>query len=144
MTAGAEGDRGPIQRFGSDGPWEDAYGYSRVIRAGDFLLTAGCTATVDGVVTDAGDAHAQTLTAFRLALDALTAAGATPADVIRTRMYVTGAAHADAAGRAHGEIFGGIRPVATLVVVSGLLHPDQLVEVEVEAYLGGRPRTVLI
>jgi enamine deaminase RidA (YjgF/YER057c/UK114 family) len=137
-------DGGTIERFPSDGPWEDAYGYSRVVRAGDLLLTAGCTATVDGVVTGVGDAYAQTITAFRIALDALAAAGASPADVVRTRMYVTGAAHADAAGRAHGELFGSVRPVATLVVVAGLLHPDHLVEVEAEAYIGGRPRTVLV
>jgi enamine deaminase RidA (YjgF/YER057c/UK114 family) len=133
-----------IQRHSSGGPWEEAYGYSRVVRAGELLVTAGCTATVDGVVIGVGDPHAQTLTALGIALDALEAAGAGIEDVLRTRMYVTDRAHADAAGRAHGEIFGGIRPVATLVVVSGLLHPDQLVEVEVEAYLGGRPRTVLI
>jgi enamine deaminase RidA (YjgF/YER057c/UK114 family) len=123
-----------IERYGSAGPWEDAYGYSRLVRAGDLLVTAGCTATVDGVVTHVGDAHAQTLTAFRIALDALAAAGAALADVFRTRMYIVGAAHADAAGRAHGELFRDVRPAATLVVVAGLLHPDHLVEVEVEAY----------
>jgi enamine deaminase RidA (YjgF/YER057c/UK114 family) len=122
-----------IERFGSGGPWEQAYGYSRVVRAGDLLLTAGCTATVDGVVTGVGDAYAQTLTAFRIALDALAVAGAAIGDVIRTRMYVVGAADADAVGRAHGELFGTVRPVSTLVVVAGLLHPDHLVEVEVEA-----------
>jgi enamine deaminase RidA (YjgF/YER057c/UK114 family) len=130
------GRSGSIERFGSGGPWEGVYGYSRVVRAGDLLITAGCTATVDGTVTGVGDPHAQTLTAFRIALDALAVAGA-PADrVIRTRMYVTDAAHADAAGRAHGELFGSIRPAATLVVVSRLLHPDHLVEVEAEAYTG--------
>ena len=127
-----------IERFGSGGPWEQAYGYSRVVRAGDVLLTAGCTATVDGVITGVGDAHAQTLTAFRIALDALAAAGATIDDLIRTRMYVVPAADADAVGRAHGELFGAVRPVSTLVVVAGLVHPDQLVEVEAEAYVGRR------
>ena len=125
-----------IERFGSGGPWEGAYGYSRVVRAGDLLVTAGCTATVDGAVTGVGDPHGQTLTAFGVALDALAAAGAFIDDVIRTRMYVIDAAHADAAGRAHGELFGSVRPVATLVVVGRLLHPDHLVEVEVEAYVG--------
>ncbi len=123
-----------IGRFGSGGPWEQAYGYSRVVRAGDLLLSAGCTATVDGVVVGAGDPATQARTAFGIALDALAAAGATPGDVVRTRMYVTDAAHADAVGRVHGELFGDVRPVATLVVVAGLLHPDHLVEVEVEAY----------
>ena len=89
-----------IERYGSGGPWEQKYGYSRVVRAGDLLLTAGCTATVDGVVTGVGDPRAQALTAFGIALDALAGAGATVEDVIRTRMYVTDAAYSDAvAGR---------------------------------------------
>ncbi len=133
-----------VQRFGSGGPWEDRYGYSRVVRAGDLLLTAGCTATVDGVVTGVGDPRAQALTAFGIALDALAAAGATIGDVIRTRMYVTDAAYADAVAGAHGSLFGAVRPVATLVVVAGLLDPRHLVEVEVEAYAGGRPRIVQV
>jgi enamine deaminase RidA (YjgF/YER057c/UK114 family) len=124
-----------ITRLGSGGPYEDRYGYSRVVRAGDRLVTAGCTATVDGVVTGAGDPYAQALTAFRIALDALAAAGAGPGAVVRTRMYVTDRTHADPVGRAHGELFGSIRPAATLVVVAGLLDPAMLVEVELEAHL---------
>jgi enamine deaminase RidA (YjgF/YER057c/UK114 family) len=124
-----------ITRLGSGGPWEESYGYSRVVRAGNLLLSAGCTSTVDGVVTGVGDAHLQALTAFRIALAALASAGAGLDDVIRTRMYVVSADHADAAGRAHAELFGSVRPVATLVVVAGLLHPEHLVEVEVEAYV---------
>ena len=133
-----------IERFGSGGPWEQHYGYSRVVRAGDHLLTAGCTATVDGAVTGVGDPYAQTLTAFGIALAALAAAGATIEEVVRTRMYVTAREHAEAAGRAHGELFGAVRPVSTLVIVAGLLDPAMLIEVEVEAYPGGRPRTVLV
>ncbi|MEU7902423.1 Rid family hydrolase [Actinoplanes sp. NPDC049118] len=131
-----------VERFSSGGPWEDRYGYSRVVRAGDLLLTAGCTATMDGAVTGIGDPRAQALTAFGIALDALAGAGAGLADVIRTRMYITDAAHADAVAGAHGSVFGDVRPVTTLVVVAGLLDPEHLVEVEVEAYVGGRPRTV--
>src|SRR5690242_19268049 len=128
-----------IQRYGSGGPWEDVYGYSRVVRAGDLVLTAGCTSTVDGVVTGAGDAYAQARTALGIALDALRLAGAAAHDVVRTRIHVTGRAHADAAGRAHGEVFGSHRPAATMVIVAGLLHPDMLVEIELEAYLPVRP-----
>lgn len=124
-----------ITRFGSGGPWEERYGYCRVVRAGNLLLTAGCTATVDGVVTGIGDPGAQALTAFRIALDALAGAGAGVEHVIRTRMYVTDAAHSDAVGAAHGSLFAAVRPVATLVVVAGLLDPEHLVEVEVEAYV---------
>ena len=129
-----------IVRHSSGGPWEETYGYSRVVRAGDLLVTAGCTATVDGEVTGIGDAYAQAVTAFRIALGALAAAGADVVDVIRTRMYLTDAASGDAVGRAHAAVFGDVRPAATLVVVAGLLDPRMLVEVEVEAYLGGRPR----
>ena len=123
-----------IERFGSGGPWEATYGYSRVVRAGDLVLTAGCTSTVDGVVTGVGDAYAQARTALRIALDALALVGAASHDVVRTRIYVTDRAHADAAGRAHGEVFGKHRPAATMVIVAGLLHPDMLVEFDVEAY----------
>jgi enamine deaminase RidA (YjgF/YER057c/UK114 family) len=132
-----------IVRLPSGGPWEDAYGYSRVVRAGDLLVTAGCTATVDGAVTGAGDARAQARTAFRIALDALAEAGADVQDVIRTRMYITNRADADAVGRAHGEIFATVRPAASLLIVAGLLDPDMLVEVEVEAWIGGRPDSAI-
>jgi enamine deaminase RidA (YjgF/YER057c/UK114 family) len=123
-----------VQREGSGGPWEAAYGYSRVIKAGPWALTAGCTATVDGVVGPVGDPHGQAVRAFGIALDALAKVGAGTADVVRTRMYVVDPAHADEVGRAHGDIFGQIRPAATMVVVARLVHPDHLVEVEVEAY----------
>ena len=123
-----------IRREGSDGPWERAYGYSRVVQAGPWVLSAGCTATVDGVVDPVGDPFGQTVRAFGIALDALARLGASIGDVVRTRMYVVDAAYADEVGRAHGEVFDEVRPVSTLVVVAGLLHPDHLVEVEVEAY----------
>ncbi len=124
-----------VVRHGSGGPWERAYGYSRVACAGGWVVSAGCTSTVDGAVTAVGDPYGQTVQAFRIALDALARAGAGPDDVVRTRMYVTDRAYADAVGRAHGELFGAVKPVATMVVVAGLLHPDHLVEVEVEAYV---------
>jgi enamine deaminase RidA (YjgF/YER057c/UK114 family) len=77
-----------IGRFSSGGPWEGVFGYSRVVTAGPWLVTAGCTATVDGLVTHVGDAAGQTRQAFRIALDALAGAGAGLDDVVRTRMYV--------------------------------------------------------
>lgn len=124
-------------RLGSGGPWEDRYGYSRVVVAGSHAWVAGSTATVDGTVVHVGDAHAQTLTAFGVALDALAAAGFGVGDVVRTRMFVVDSADLDAAGRAHGELFGGVRPAATAVVVAGLVDPRLLVEVEVDAYRAG-------
>lgn len=124
-------------RYFSGGPYEEIYGYARAVRTGNRVVTAGCTSTVDGAVTGVGDPRAQTLTAFQIALDALASVGASVGDVVRTRMYVTDRAHADAVGRAHGELFGAVRPAATLVIVAGLIHPDMLVEVEVEAFSPG-------
>jgi len=98
------------------------------------VLVAGTTSTVDGVVAHVGNAHAQTLTAFGIALDALGHCGCGPGDVVQTRMYVTDMALQDDVGRAHRELFGEIRPVATMVAVAGLAHPDHLVEVELAAY----------
>jgi enamine deaminase RidA (YjgF/YER057c/UK114 family) len=128
-----------IRRFGSGGPWEASIGYSRVVIAGPFAMTAGTTATVDGQVTHVGDPHGQTRAALGIALDALAKAGVVRGQVIRTRMYVTDIAHLDEVGRAHGEVFGEIRPAATMVAVAALAHPDHLVEIEVEAYLGEDP-----
>lgn len=125
-----------IQRHSSDGPWETTYGYSRAVSAGGWVFSAGCTSTVDGTVTHVGDAAGQAREAFDVALAALAQAGALVSDVVRTRMYVVRAADADAVGRVHGRIFGDVRPAATLVLVAGLLHPDHLVEVEVEAFVG--------
>ncbi len=127
-----------IERHGSGGPYEELVGYSRVVRAGDHVWVAGCTAvSEDGVVGAPGDVYGQA----RLALDALRGAlarvGATPADVVRTRMYVTDTAQWEAVGRAHGEVFGAARPVTAMIGVAGLLDPQMLVEIEADAYLGG-------
>jgi enamine deaminase RidA (YjgF/YER057c/UK114 family) len=126
------------RRFGSGGPWEEIFGYSRTAAAGPLVLSAGCTSTVDGVVAHVGDPRAQTVQAFRIALEGLAKAGAEVSDVVRTRMYIVDREHADAVGRAHAEVFGLVRPVATMVVVAALIHPDHLVEVEVEAFLSPR------
>jgi enamine deaminase RidA (YjgF/YER057c/UK114 family) len=123
-----------VQRLPSGGPWEERIGYSRVVRVGPWILTAGCTSTVDGTVAHVGDAYRQAAQAFRIALDAVEQAGATVADVVRTRMYVVRVEDCDAVGRAHRDVFGEVRPVATMVVVDRLISPEQLVEVEVEAY----------
>jgi enamine deaminase RidA (YjgF/YER057c/UK114 family) len=127
---------GSIERFGSGGRWEEAYGYSRVVLAGDRAVTAGCTSTVDGEVIHVGDAAGQTRTALQIALDALEEAGVAKEQVVRTRMFVVNREDTEAVGRVHGEVFGETRPAATMVLVAGLLHPDHLVEIEVEAYLG--------
>lgn len=123
-----------VKRMSSGGIWEQRYGYSRVVVAGPWVITSGSTSTVNGAVAHVGDPYAQAREAFRIALDAVVEAGAGVADVVRTRMYVTAPEYAEAVGKAHGELFGVVRPAATLVVVARLLHPDHLVEVEVEAY----------
>ena len=123
-----------VTRLGSGSPFEDAFGYSRVVRSGDTAWTAGCTATVDGQVVHDGDAGAQARTAFGIALDALARVGMQPSDVVQTRMYVRHARDTDAVGAAHAEVFGETRPAATMLVVNGFVDPLMLVEVELVAH----------
>lgn len=123
-----------VERFGSDNPWEATVGYCRAVRAGDHVHVAGTTAVVDGVVVGVGDAAEQTRVALRIIADALARAGASLADVVRTRMFVVDIGDWEAVGHAHGEVFAEIRPVATMVEVSGLIGPELLVEIEVDAY----------
>lgn len=123
-----------LRRISSEGPWEQRIGYSRAVVAGPWVLVAGSTATVGGQVVGVGDAYQQTTAAFEIALAAVREAGLDVVDVVRTRMYVRDISQQDEVGRAHRELFGEVRPVATMVEVSGLAHPDHLVEVEVEAY----------
>jgi enamine deaminase RidA (YjgF/YER057c/UK114 family) len=123
-----------IERFGSENPWEGTVGYCRVVRAGDHVHVAGTTATVDGRVVAVGDAAEQTRVALRLAAEALGRAGASMPDVVRTRIFVTDISQWEAIGRAHGEFFADVRPVATMVEVTALIDPDMLVEIEIDAY----------
>ncbi|MFF4772385.1 RidA family protein [Microtetraspora fusca] len=127
-------------RIFSGGPWEDRYGYARAVVAGSRVWVSGCTATVDGEVRHVGDAYRQTLTAIGIALDAVGKAGGSVQDVVRTRIYLVKADDFDVVGRAHGEVFGAVRPACTSVQVAGLVDPRMLVEVEVEAYLGDGTR----
>lgn len=129
-----------ITRFAGSAPWETTFGYSRVVLAGDWAITAGTTATGLEGVLHPGDAYRQALAAFTIALDALEAAGVAADQVVRTRMYVTDIASQADIGRAHQELFGEIRPAATMVEVARLADPSHLIEVEVEAYIGNRDR----
>jgi enamine deaminase RidA (YjgF/YER057c/UK114 family) len=124
-----------ISRHGSGGPWEDVVGYSRVVRAGDWFVTAGCTAIADGEIVGIGDPFAQATAAFKAGLDALARAGCMPQHVVSTRMYITDRAHADEVGRAHSIALDEVRPAATLIVVAGLIDERLLVEVELTGYL---------
>jgi enamine deaminase RidA (YjgF/YER057c/UK114 family) len=122
-----------VTRLGSGSPYEEAFGYSRVVRSGDIAWTAGCTATVDGQVVHEGDAAAQARTAFGIALEALARVGMDASDVVHTRMYVRHAHDTEAVGAAHAEILGEARPAATMLVVNGFVDPHMLVEVELVA-----------
>lgn len=125
-----------IERHGSGAPWEEIAGYSRVVRAGSAVYVAGTTATMaDGAIAGPGDPYEQTRQALRNVEAALALAGATLADVVRTRMYVTDISRWEEVARAHREVFGDVLPVTAMVEVSALIDPRMLVEVEVEAYL---------
>jgi enamine deaminase RidA (YjgF/YER057c/UK114 family) len=128
-------------RRGSGGPYEDRYGYSRVVRVGPLAVTAGCTAVVDEVVQAVGDAGRQARIAFGIALSALAEVGLPVESVIATRMSIVDAADADAVGLAHASVFADVRPAATMVVVAGLIDPAMLVEVEVTAWADEPGRT---
>ncbi len=121
----------------SGGPWEAKIGYSRAVVAGDHVHVSGSTATVAGQLQHAGDAYGQTKVAFEVVAKALGQVGVGLIDVIRTRLYVTSTDALDEVGRAHGELFGEIRPASTMVVIAALVNPEMLVEVEADAYQVG-------
>jgi enamine deaminase RidA (YjgF/YER057c/UK114 family) len=123
-----------VVRLGSGGaPWEGVVGYSRVVVRGDAAWVSGTTSIVDGVVAHAGDAAAQTRQALTIIASALERAGFTMNDVVRTRIFVTDIARWEEVGRAHGEVFGDIRPATTMVQVAALIDPAMLVEIEADA-----------
>ena len=131
-----------IERLGSGAPWEAVAGYSRTVRVGDRVLVAGTTATLaDGEIAGLGDPGAQARQAIANIRDALERAGASLADVVRTRIYVTDISRWEEVARAHGEAFGAHPPVTSMVQVSALIDPRMLVEIEAEAVVS-RGRSV--
>lgn len=124
-------------RISSGGPWEASAGYSRAIVVGDACWVAGTTdAGPDGTSQHPGDAGAQARAVLAIIEGALAQGGFALGDVVRTRMFVTDLNDVPAVSAVHGEIFGAIRPAATLVAVAGLIHPSLLVEIEAEARRG--------
>ena len=122
------------QLVSSGARWEPIVGYSRAVRVGPWVSVAGTTAAAEGGGAVGGtDIGAQTREALRRITAALVQAGAGLEDVVRTRMFVTDISRWEEVGRAHGEVFGSIRPATSMVEVSRLIDPALLVEIEADA-----------
>ena len=122
------------QQVSSGVRWEAEVGYSRAVRVGSHVFVSGTTATLpDGSIAGPGDEYMQTQQALMNALRALAQLGGEARHVVRTRMFVTNISHWEAVGRAHGEVFGMVRPATSMLQVAALIDPNMLVEIELDA-----------
>lgn len=121
----------------SGSEYEELVGYSRAVRVGNIIEVAGTTSMKDGQVRGLGEPYYQVKIILKKIEQAIIDAGGSMSDVVRTRIYVVDMAIWEDVARAHGEVFGTIRPASTLVEVSSLVDPDMLVEIEATAILGG-------
>jgi enamine deaminase RidA (YjgF/YER057c/UK114 family) len=126
------------ERFPGDppSPFEEQFGYSRLLRAGPFVTVGGTTSVQPSGAIAGETPYEQAVEIFTKILHELSRVGLGAADVIQNRIYVTDISRADEVGRAHGDFFGEHRPLATMVEVSGLIDPRMLVEIETVAYTG--------
>jgi enamine deaminase RidA (YjgF/YER057c/UK114 family) len=141
LTPGAEGGaRDAIERLGGDpaSPYEGRFGFSRVLRLGALVLVGGTTSIDEDGVVRGETPYEQTVVVLEKIGHELARAGASLADVVQTRVYVTDISRAEEVGRAHGEALAEILPLMTMVEVSALIDPRMLVEIEAVAAVGAR------
>lgn len=122
-------------QVGSGSPWEEIVGYSRAVKVGNIIEVAGTTAMDGETIVGRGDVYQQTKFIFTKIEKALLHFGASLSDVVRTRMYVTNISAWEEVGKAHGEFFSVIKPVATMVEVARLIDDELLIEIEVTAII---------
>jgi enamine deaminase RidA (YjgF/YER057c/UK114 family) len=120
----------------ADSPYAPTVGYSRAVRVGDHVHVSGTCAVMPDGADPPGDAYGQARRCLQIIAEALLECGATTGDVVRTRVFLVNADDWEEIGRAHHEFFGEVKPASTMVVISAILDPRWLVEIEADAVAG--------